>query len=356
MKSILARVSTAVLAIVLSFSSHAWAGTDEVILNDGSRIKGDLIGVANDKVKIKTDFAGEVAVDTVKVKGISTEQNRAIETKGGERVIGPIKYDEAAGGMNVGGKSVKFDQVAGVWTPGEDSPEVKAMKDKVAKTEGIWTLRLELGLNGQTGNSEQFAFNGRVEAKRTGENDRFTIYAAGKYNHDNGKDTARQILGGADLEVDLDAAKRWFAWGGVELEHNVIEDLDLRTSVAGGIGYFFIREKETELKVRAGPGFQYEAYGDGTNRQQAIAVARVDFRHDFDDWLRFTHNTTYYPTFDDIADYRIVMENAVEVPLRADWHMKLKAGIRNQYKSQPIEDDIKRLDTFYFLNLVWELK
>ena len=49
------------------------------------------------------------------------------------------------------------------------------------------------------------------------------------------------------------------------------------------------------------------------------------------------------------------MENALELPLskKVDW--KIKAGVKNDYNSMPGPEADRRLDTFYFVNLVWEL-
>jgi hypothetical protein len=46
------------------------------------------------------------------------------------------------------------------------------------------------------------------------------------------------------------------------------------------------------------------------------------------------------------------MENAAEIPLTKDKDWRLRVGVRNNYDGLP-EPDIKRLDTYYFLNIAW---
>lgn len=340
-------------AIQLVAGSAAWS--DEVILNDGSKLVGQMQKLGDGKVVITTDFAGELTVETARVKGINTDQPRSVQLPTGERAVGLLQYSPQSGqtvaGQAVGTVPLKLDEVPAIWAADQDSPEVVGLKDELDKAKGRWSARLELGLNGQSGNTEHVAVNGRVEARRTTEVDRLLIYAQGRYSKENGNDTVKEVIGGVNLEVDLN--DRLFAFGKLALEFDEVEDLDLRATVTGGLGYFVIREPGHEWKVRAGLGFQHESFMNGDSKDQAIGELGWDYRKEIVPWLLFTHSITYYPTFDDVGEYRLVMENAGEIPIgnKEDW--KVRLGVRNDYDSMP-EPGIDRLDTYYFLNLAWD--
>lgn len=349
----------ALLAAVTMFAGlsamGAAARADEVMMSDGSKIVGDVQQVYDGKVKVKTAFAGDMSVDAAKVKGISTSKPVTVQFKSGERIIGPLSMD-GSGATRVGGenpRAVDMGQVNALWPAGGESPD-----DALARTKALasaWKFSAEAGIIGETGNTERFAGNAAVKAKRETDTDRLYLYLTGRYARENGNETTGEIIGGAKLESDLGKDKRlfWFIKG--EAENDKIEQLELRATGTAGLGYWIIRKPNHEFKVFGGPGFQHESYENGDNRNQIIAEVGETYRIDITPWLSFTHGITWFPTFEELGDYRIVMENAAEVPINPDRTWKLKAGVKNQYKAKPIAD-VDRLDTFYFLNLVWETK
>lgn len=335
----------------------ASTSADEVVLDDGSRIVGTVVEMGDGKLKIKTDFAGELTIDAAKVKGLTTAQPLTLETKAGERVIGNLNYMPETGqavkgqSMNVSGLDVK--QVKAVWTAGGDSPEMKAAKAATEAAKPKWSLKLQLGIDGQTGNSETVNVNGKVEAKRTTPTDRFITYGMGRYTKNNGKDSAKEVIGGAKIEVDLD--RTFYVWGKTEMENDAFENLDLRASAAGGLGLFVVREEDLEVKFFGGPGFQHESYNDGTSRNRAIVEAGETINWKVTPWFGFDHAITFFPSLDEVEEYRLVMENAGEIPLTADKVWKLRLGVRTQYNSEPVAG-AEKMDNYYFANLVLELK
>lgn len=347
-------MTRAFLALLLfTLATPAVLHADALYLKDGSTLVGKVTKVFEGKVNITTDFAGELTIDAEKIAGIKTDEPLTVHLESGERAVGALEYDPATQQQRVTGElagpvATPIVSVARAWPAGAADPAIAAAEAEAARQRGKWAVHMELGINGQTGNSEIVNVNGRGSLKRTTPNDRLTIYAQGRLSRDNGETTAREILGGAKYEVDI--TKRLFAYGGFELENDEFEMLDLRVTVTGGLGYFIIREENTELKFRAGLGFQHESFQDGTDSQEPIGELGIDFQHDINEWLRFTHSTTVYPVLDDFGEFRAVMENAAELPLSSDKMWKLRLGIRNQYDSEPA-GGADRLDTFYFANV-----
>lgn len=333
---------------------------DEVILTNGSVIRGELVEVAAGKLKIKTDFAGELTIELAKVRGITTAKPLTVQFESGDRVVGQLEHDAAEGqqvtGELVGRRPVVVADVRSAWGQGGESPELRASREAYEKAKAKWETRIELGINGQTGNQEHLNIFGRAQTKRTTPDDRLMIYAQGRYARQNGDDVVREVLGGLSLEVDL--SERMYAYGRLELENDKFEQIDLRATVTGGLGYFIIQKPDHEWKVRAGAGLQYEAYTDEAMRDdmaEAIGELGHDYFVDINDWLRYTHSLTVFVPFDDPEGWRGVMENAGELPLDKDKQWKLRLGLRHQYDAKPA-DDVERLDTYYFLNLVLDLK
>ena len=341
------RVLTVAALTALCLASTAVA--DEVHLTDGSKIVGKVAQIAGGKVTVKTEFAGDLTIDAAKVKGITTDAPVNVQVQSGERAVGKLEYDAGANQQNVSGelagkKAVPVAQVASVWPQGAEDPAIAELKAK----EPHWKLRLDLGLNGETGNSDRFSLLGKVEAKRVAPGDRLTLYGSARYSHENGQDTASEFIAGASLEVDINDRLYWYLRG--EFEADDFENLDFRATLTGGVGYFFIKEKITEFKGRVGAGYQFESFQNGTNTEQVVLEFGIDYRRDITPWLSYEHHTTVYPSLEDIRDFRLVMENLVAIPLTNDKMWKLKIGVKNQYDGDT-NPGVRGLDTYYFATL-----
>ncbi|MEX2213567.1 MAG: DUF481 domain-containing protein [Phycisphaeraceae bacterium] len=331
------------------------APADEVYLLDGSKLVGTVTQIAGGKLTIKTEFAADpITLDMAKVKGITSAAPINVQVESGERAIGKLQYDAANNqqqvtGDLVGVKAIEVGKVTSVWPQGAEDPALLAARAETEAQKPKWSVRVEAGLNGQTGNSEKFALNGGFTVKRTSPTDRFSVYGTARYSIDNGVRTSNEFIGGTLFETDLTPNLFWFVRG--ELETDEFESLDLRATALTGIGLFVIREKETEFKLRAGVGIKHESFDNGTNQTQGLLELGEEFRKEITPWLLFTHSITYYPTLDDAGDFRIVMVNAAEIPLTNDKAWKLRLGIKNEFDNQP-QPGVSRLDTYYFANIV----
>jgi putative salt-induced outer membrane protein YdiY len=297
-----------------------------------------------------------------KVQGITTQTPLHIQLPTGDRPVATMNYSpegrQTIAGATVENKTIDPASVQAMWNVNDDSPEVAATKALVAK----WSLRVEAGLDGQTGNTEQVAIHGRAEAKRIAPSDRFALYVQGNHSKSN---ESREIIGGTNIEVDFN--DHFFTYGKLEVENDKTEKVDLRTTISGGLGYFFLKEADQEFKARLGAGFLHESFNDDQNRDadptndidpsssSALAEAGWDYMKKFSPHLQFNDHFTIYMPFDDTSDWRAVLENAFEFPLSGTDHWKLRTGMRNQYDSLPL-DGIDRLDTSYFMNMVYDFK
>ncbi len=371
-------------ACVIAAAMPLHAG--QVVLDDGSRLVGRVVRIADGKLRIETAFAGELTIDAGHVRAVQTDEPMAVALGSGDRVVGLLTIaDDGTQRLTqtaFGDVELPVSQIAMVWPQDQPEPtvqqlaaeheqemqaaeaehqaevaqiedehaaEVQALEEAAAADDEIWTARIELGLLGKTGNTESLTFFGRAEAKRTTEIERLLFYLQGRYSEQNGVRDTNEVMGGSHIEVDL--TDRWYIFGRIDLEYDEFENLDLRATATAGPGYFWIREPDEELKTRAGIGYQHESYDDGSSMDQMIAELGVEYRKELAPWLLFVHSTTYYPTFEDIGDYRIVMDNAGEIPLSSDRRWKLKLGVKNEYDAMPVSG-VERMDTTYYANFV----
>lgn len=354
-------------ALFVSAIAHA----DTLHLTDGSRVNGDIIQFTSATLTIQTDFAGELSIPGDKIAGFETAEPVVVVLDSGERLIGRLEQTDDGQVLvseRVGTVALQPADLAGLYTT--DAPVADAdaqvvelrqeYEDKLAeiearekKLEDLWSGRFEIGFNGQSGNKERLSFNGRAETKRETDSERLLLYVEGHYAEDNNERSVNEIFGGANLEVDL--TQRWFAYGRLKLEYDEFEDLDLRTVLTAGMGYFFIQEEDHEWKGRVGVGYQHESFDDGMTEDEAILELGYDFRKDINEWFRFTHSLTLYPSLTDnpTESYRLFADAAIEMPITKDKAWRVRTGVRGEYDSEPAED-VEKMDTFYFLNFVYD--
>lgn len=317
---------------------------DQVLLDDGSKLIGEVLGLDAGKLKLKTEYAGEIAIDAEKVMGLATVRPMNVQMKNSETTMGSLNYDSESG-QKLGGMKMALDQVDAIWA--SDTSRPKNSKDPE------WSGSIQLGFDGETGNSDRISLLGRADVRREKAKTRMHWFVQGRYSGSNGVRTANEIVGGYSIEMDLRG--RWYAWGNLGLEHDEFEDLKVRAILTGGPGYFWIRNPGHELKMRGGIGYEYENFQSGIDEADPVISLGGDYMVEIAPWLKFTHATDYLPTFEDpMENYRIVSETAGEIPLPPG-RWKMRIGMQNKYNALSL-GGIDRLDTFYFMSVAWDLK
>lgn len=333
--------------MVIAFALHAHA--DEVYLTDGSKLVGTVQRMDDKELVMTTGFAPELKIKPELVAGVTSDRELAVTLSNGERVVGVPVYTAE------GGQKVTGTETGDVAVTDNRIATIKDENAPVPPPPGpAWTARVEFGLTGSTGNTERNAFRGRAEANRKTDRDRLLLFLEGNYAEQSGERSQNEVFGGAKYEIDLD--QKWFAFARQDLEYDEFENLDLRSTTTAGLGRFFIRKEDHELKARGGVGYQYEMFDDGTREDDVILELGYDYRVDLHKYFRFTHSLTYFPALEDpLHDYRVRAETAGEVPLGSVQNWKLRAGMRNDYDGNP-QPGVENLDTTYFLNLVYDFK
>jgi putative salt-induced outer membrane protein YdiY len=353
------------LGVLALWAFSALPGAADVVtLTDGSRIIGVVERLAEGKLILVTEFAGTLEIDASKVVAIETDQTVNVAMASGDRLVGQIAREadteQAVVQTEMGDVAIDADKIEAIWPKDGKSPEVLAMEAQIAKAQeeieaqqAKWAAIFEAGLFYTEGNKDIFRVNGRAELRRTSLKDLLKFYVSGEYSEEDDERSTHEIKGGAYYEYLF--TQRWFGYGRMDLEYDEFENLDLRFSTIVGAGYYWLKKPEHELKTRAGIGYLHESYMDGVTTDAAQAELGLDYLVDIAPWLRFTHSTTWYPTFEALRDYRLTSDSAFLIPLGESDVWKLKLGALYEYDSIP-NPGFERLDQTYYANIVLELK
>lgn len=341
-----------ILAVFLIGAPMVGRG-DVVFTADGSKLVGKIEKIADGKVIIVTDVAGKLEIDAAKVTSIATDEPMNVELKSGDKLIGVVQAapesTQSVVKSSVGDVSVPQGDMVSVWKVGAESPAEEKVK---AKYRPQWTTILEAGANATEGNTDTLNARGRFEVNRRTGFDFLKFYATADYGEQNDERNRNEYRVGSLYEYNF--TERFYAYLRGELEYDEFENLDLRATVAGGVGYYWIKKAEHELKTRAGAGYRHETYGSGRTEDEPIADLGLDYRLDVSKWMQFTHSTTYTPSLERFRDYRLDLDTALLFPLKYE-QWKLKLGMRNAYNSNP-SGDLDRLDNLYYASVLMEIK
>ena len=348
--------SWTVWAAAASLMSAAHVEADIVTCTDGSRVVGRVEAIGGGQVTIVTDFVGSLSIELAKVASIATDERVHVEFASGDTLVGAIAPADEAGSITVqseiGNIPASIASVEYVWPDGAESPHVvEARAAEAAKAEGLrpkWSAVLEGGLTRQEGNTDSLEGHGRFDAKRKTSEDLLHFYLAGRYDEQNKKRSTNEYFGGIRYESAL--SEMWYWYARTELEFDEFEEIDLRATAAAGFGHYWIKVDPRELKTNLGVGYRHESYDDGRTENDFVLDLGLDYRHDIADWAQFTHSTTYSPDVQDTDDYRLKLDTAVALPLKAD-RLSWKVGVQNKYNSRP-RPGLDRLDTTYYTSIV----
>jgi len=340
------RLAFALLALLVSL-----APADMIELDNGSLLVGEVTAVRQGKITLKTDFSGTLSIPLERVVSLRTD--------------GPLRVAVAERGEAVGPVVLTGTQIE-VRDPA--APLVAATTDLLAAGPSDqplvlgppppppprWTYEASAAYRAKRGNTENSRLHLGAAAEKKWDKEKLKLYATWTQAEDKNRKTEDEMIGGVDFERQLNERFLWYAR--TELERDKIERISLRATLAGGLGWYAVRNENRELRLRSGLQYRRESFDNQAPDDDTFGLefgARHTWR--IAPWGRLVNEVVYSSDFDDWADYRVIHESSLDLPLVASKHWRLRLGLSHEYNSQ-VAANIERLDTTYFLRLVFNWK
>lgn len=171
-------------------------------------------------------------------------------------------------------------------------------------------------------------------------------YMLGRESGDTTADNARGFVGFKEmLKYDIYAATD----GSVMYDN--IADVDYRTILSVGLGYYFLRTDKANLSLDAGPAYIWEKVG---GEKDDYLAARVSERFDYaiSETAKLFQALEYLVEVDDSDSYLLTAEFGAEAQMNARLSMRLTYKVH--YDSEPA-DDKKKSDRQLIAALVMSL-
>jgi len=342
-------ISRSILMLILCFAATTYA--DTLWLKDGSQLVGDVTTIADHHVILETQFVGILSVDMDALQGITTARPLRFQLPDATPIEGLPEYRDNTQYLIDGSVSTVVAPEAFASLQDPAAPPI-VEPAPLAEPTADWFGRVEMGLNGATGNSENFAFLGKTEATRKTESRLLYLYFRADYQEKNGSRSANEFVGGTRYEWVL--TDRLNAFVKLELERDEFENLNLRATLTGGLAYTVVDSDRQSLITRGGIGYQREDFNNGVSDDQAVFDLGYDYRLDVWKQFRLIHKLHYLAVADDpLNDFRLIADSGGEIPLTKDEAWKLRLGMHNEYNNVP-QPGVEHTDTKYYLNLVYD--
>lgn len=208
-----------------------------------------------------------------------------------------------------------------------------------------WTRTLQLGMNGQTGNTVSNDFTSILDLDAEDEWRRWAVEAA--YFYSSADHQASKNNGHLSVDRDwLFPGSRWFAFAGGRGDYDQFQSWEYRVQAKGGVGYDFLKTKRLAIRGRLGPSVTRE-FNPGQLFIEALVGIHASWK--VNDKLSIQGDNTIYPAFNQLGEYRNVSSLSWKWQLAEHPLLSLNLGVRNEYQTDVAQgnrhDDFKYFGT-----------
>lgn len=214
----------------------------------------------------------------------------------------------------------------------------------------IWSGRIQLGLNGSSGNSEQTSLRATANLKRETDRSVFTFDTVYTVAVANGEVNEDQLLLESRLERSF-LETRWSGFIHGTTEYDAFTEYEMRVTGDGGVAYKLIRNERTQLQLRIGWGAMKEV-----GPPDAVWVPEgsygYEFSHQLWDRHKLSAKTDIYFDMGDYGNYRARSDAGWEMKIDSDGHLSFRLSGIHRYDSTP--GDKRPSDLTYAALVVWD--
>ncbi len=276
------------------------AEADEVRMNNGDRLTGEIIRMEKDLLIFKTTYAEEkLSITWKEVDCIVSDRTLPVAFKDDEFIIGRITCPES-------GKVQIESSILGKSNP-------TPLDQLLAVNPSTYSGLFNLGGSFNSGNTDTRALNIATRFQVRTHKHRFTVDAKYNYGEANGETSARNSTG--SLKYDFFTSEKIYSYAQSLVEQDSLANLNLRNTEGLGFGYQFFDARQLSLFAEAGISYFNEDVNVGEDKSDAAGRWGVGL-----DWevvpkrLKLFHRQEGYYSFS-VGSVVLKTEQGFRIPL-----------------------------------------
>lgn len=193
-----------------------------------------------------------------------------------------------------------------------------------------WDASAALGLTATAGNSDSVLFTGKFQARQKTPLNDLTLGGDAAYGEAESVKNNETVHGFGQYNHLF--TERWYDYARADALHDGIADVRFRLTFSPGLGYYFIKEKQTSLTGEIGPGVLYEKLDGSYDIYPTLRLAD-DFEHKFNDHARCWQKMEILPALDKPVDFLVNAEVGVETALTQK--VSLQIYVDDSFANEP---------------------
>jgi len=318
------------LSFLYSLPVHAKSmRKDLVMMTNGDRFTGEVKSLQNGVLYVKTDYvADNIGVDWAQVQRVESSAVYQITLINGVHVTGKIKRESS--------DELRSEDFSVQNTSGTTRVPASSVAEISGQKENFWhqlSGSIDAGYSFTSGNS-QTTINNDARVRYVAPN---WITGAALSNSFSGQ-TGASRTNRTDVTIAIERFLSHNSYVGLlnDYLHSTQQDLQLRATLGGGYGRYWIRTNTGDLRWIAGTVYAWESFRtvsrrpSDSNAEGLVGVVYDAYRFKFGE----VHVQAFlFPGLSDSGRIRAMINNSLNIRLINNFYLKL--GFWDNYDSRP---------------------
>jgi putative salt-induced outer membrane protein YdiY len=337
-KGIRRSLGGAILCVLLLLLAPCLAGADEVTMANGDVITGEIVGLKDGKLTIKTPYNEALEVAWGSIAKIVSEAPVEVVLSDETRLKGTLQMSED-GVLQV------VTETAGAVAVG-DMASITDINPPVVPAV-TYEGNLEAGASYLTGNTDTTSANLSALFVARSKRQRFTLRGRWYYAENNKEVSAREAGGSA--KYDFFMTEKLYLYANALFDYNPFKDLDLRSTFGGGLGYQFFEDVRKKLNIELGVSYIDENFRIAPDNSYAGGRWSIGFDYKvIPDQVAFFHFQEGYFSLEDFKDMNLRSEQGLRFTVLKDFYTTIQVNVAYDHLPSP---GFKKTDTALIFGL-----
>jgi hypothetical protein len=284
---------------------------DQITMRNGDRLTGSILKLDGKNLVFKSEYAGNVTLPWEGLASLTSSSPVYVGLDGGQLVAGTVSLRDdrlEVQSQQAGTVAAQRAAIQSLRSEAEQKAyEAEVERYRSPRIIDLWTGYVDLGLSESQGNARTSNVATAAIATRTTSRDKIGVHFTSLYasNKTTGVSivTANALRGGIDY--NLNVTPRLFAFGLTDLEFDEFQNLDLRFSPAGGLGYHAWKRDKNYLDLAAGAALNREFFSTGLNRTSGEALLGEELGYVLSTRVTTRQKLTLFPNMTRRGEYRL---------------------------------------------------
>jgi putative salt-induced outer membrane protein len=293
------------LSILATLGMSASLLAGNIVLSNGDIITGEIVGLRDGKLRVRTDWAGVIDLDFSMVQSATAESELLIEFLSGQRVEAAFSVREEAVEVHLPEPiTVIRAELISATAPPEPVRDPRFYQN--------WRGGADFGFDVSRGNSDLTSLSLTFSPHRRTPKDRVRGLVQSRRSVEEGRTQSDSHR--LSLRYDRFVRPQFFFFVLGEAARDGRELLDYRTRQGVGVGYTWMVSRRTHYSLFGGVTYTQEKYLNLRCQQASEGLLAVETETNFFDRLAFQTKTQILPRLSE-GRYLVDFDAGIRLPV-----------------------------------------